>query len=224
MRIDILTVVPELLQSPLDFSIVKRAREKGRVEIFVHNLRDYAENKYKQVDDYPYGGGAGMVIMPGPLAACIESLQSQRDYQEVIFMTPDGEPTTQGRVNRLSLLENIMIISGHYKGIDQRIRDKYVSLELGIGDFVVTGGELPTAMLVDGIVRLLPGVIGNEESALNDTFQDGLIAPPVYTRPADFKGMKVPDVLLSGDFKKIEDWRMEQSELLTQQKRPDLLK
>lgn len=224
MRIDILTVVPELLESPLNHSIIKRAKEKGKVEIVVHNIRDYADNKYKQVDDYPYGGGAGMVLMPGPLALCIENLQKERTYQEIIFMTPDGEPTTQKRVNRLSLLQNLIVISGHYKGIDQRIRDRYVTLELGIGDFVVTGGELPTAMLVDGIVRLIPGVIGNEESALNDTFQDGLIAPPVYTRPAVFDGMKVPDVLLSGDFNKIETWRMEQSEMLTQQKRPDLLK
>lgn len=224
MRIDVITVLPELLESPLNHSIVKRAKDKGLAEIHLHNLRDFAENKYKQVDDYPYGGGAGMVLMPIPLSKNIEKLKSERDYDEIIFLTPDGKSANQSMVNTLSLKQNLMIISGHYKGIDQRIRDKYVTLEISIGDFVVTGGEIPTALLVDGIVRLLPGVIGNEESALSDSFQDGLLAPPVYTRPADFEGMKVPEILLSGDLKKIENWRLEQSEIITEQKRPDLLK
>lgn len=223
MRIDIITVLPELLQSPFNYSIVKRAQDKGLAELHIHNLRDYADNKYKQVDDYPYGGGAGMVIIPVPLSKCIEKLKSERVYDEIIFLTPDGIPAKQKIVNTLSLKENLLIISGHYKGIDQRIRDKYVTMELSIGDFVVTGGEIPTALLVDGIVRLIPGVISNEESALSDSFQDGLLAPPVYTRPADFDGMKVPEILLSGNFKEIEKWRMEQAEKLTQEKRPDLL-
>ncbi|MBX2986031.1 MAG: tRNA (guanosine(37)-N1)-methyltransferase TrmD [Bacteroidia bacterium] len=222
MRIDIITVLPELLQSPFNHSIIQRAKDKGLVEIHIHALRDYADNKYKQVDDYPYGGGAGMVIMPSPLAKCIEKLKAERSYDEIIFLTPDGLPAKQKLVNTLSLTENLLIISGHYKGIDQRIRDKYVTLEISIGDFVVTGGEIPTALLVDGIVRLIPGVISNEESALSDSFQDGLLAPPVYTRPAEFEGMKVPDVLLSGNFKEIENWRLEQAEKRTQEKRPDL--
>lgn len=222
MRIDIITVLPELLQSPFNHSIIQRAKDKGLVEIHIHALRDYADNKYKQVDDYPYGGGAGMVIMPSPLAKCIEKLKAERSYDEIIFLTPDGLPAKQKLVNTLSLTENLLIISGHYKGIDQRIRDKYVTLEISIGDFVVTGGEIPTALLVDGIVRLIPGVISNEESALSDSFQDGLLASPVYTRPAEFEGMKVPDVLLSGNFKEIENWRLEQAEKRTQEKRPDL--
>ena len=222
MRIDIITVLPELLQSPFNHSIIQRAKDKGLVEIHIHALRDYADNKYKQVDDYPYGGGAGMVIMPSPLAKCIEKLKAERSYDEIIFLTPDGLPAKQKLVNTLSLTENLLIISGHYKGIDQRIRDKYVTFEISIGDFVVTGGEIPTALLVDGIVRLIPGVISNEESALSDSFQDGLLAPPVYTRPAEFEGMKVPDVLLSGNFKEIENWRLEQAEKRTQEKRPDL--
>lgn len=223
MRVDIITVVPELLQSPLGHSIVKRAQDKGLAEIVLHNLRDYAENKYKQVDDYPYGGGAGMVIMALPLSKCINKLMGKRSYDQIIFMSPDGLKAEQSLVNKLSLAQNLMIICGHYKGIDQRIRDKYVTMEISIGDFVVTGGEIPAALLVDGIVRLLPGVLGNEESALSDSFQDGLLAPPVYTRPAEFEGMTVPDVLLSGHNQKIENWRLEQSEKNTAQKRPDLL-
>ncbi|MCK9480530.1 MAG: tRNA (guanosine(37)-N1)-methyltransferase TrmD [Bacteroidia bacterium] len=224
MRIDILTVLPELFESPLQHSIMKRAQEKGVVEIHVHNLRDYAVNKYGQVDDYPYGGAAGMVLMPEPLSKWIEQLQSERQYDEVVFLTPDGEPTRQSHVNKLSLSQNLLIISGRYKGIDQRIRDKYVTLELSIGDFVVTGGELPTALLIDGIVRLIPSVLSNEESALSDSFQDGLLAPPVYTRPVEFKGMKVPDVLLSGNHAEIEKWQLSEAERLTKEKRPDLLR
>jgi tRNA (guanine37-N1)-methyltransferase len=223
MRLDLITVLPDLLFSPLNHSIVKRAQDKGLVQICVHNLRDYGKNKYKQVDDYPYGGGAGMVLMPEPLAECIENLKAERTYDHIIFMTPDGTPAKQTMVNSLSLCQNLMIICGHYKGVDQRIRDLYVDLEICIGDFVVTGGELPAAMLVDGIVRLLPGVIGNEESALSDSFQDGLLSPPVYTRPAEFKGLKVPEVLLCGDPSKILTWQMDEAERITQIKRPDLL-
>jgi tRNA (guanine37-N1)-methyltransferase len=223
MRLDLITVLPELLHSPFNHSIVKRAQEKGLAEIQIHNLRDFSKNKYKQVDDYPYGGAAGMVLMAEPLSDCIEKLKSERSYDQIIFMTPDGTPAKQTMVNSLSLCQNLMIICGHYKGIDHRIRDLYVDLEICIGDFVVTGGELPAAMLVDGIVRLLPGVIGNEESALSDSFQDGLLSPPVYTRPAEFKGLKVPEVLLSGDPSKILAWQMDEAERITQQKRPDLL-
>lgn len=224
MRVDIISVLPELLEGPLGHSIIKRAQDQNLVSIHIHALRDFSTHKHKKVDDYQYGGGAGMVLMCEPLARCIEHLTAQRDYNQIIFLTPDGTPANQNQVNTLSLLDNIMIICGHYKGIDQRIRDLYVTMELSVGNFVVTGGEIPAAMLVDGIVRLLPGVLGNEESALSDSFQDNLLAPPVYTRPETFKGLTVPPVLLCGDPKKIEAWRLEQSEKRTLLIRPDLLK
>ena len=223
MRIDIITVLPELLESPFSHSIVKRAREKGIVDIQLHQLRDYTPYKHRQVDDYPFGGGAGMVLMPLPLSNCIEHLQKERNYDEIIFVTPDGITHNQALANRLSTLTNIMVICGHYKGIDQRIREKYVTLEISIGDYVLSGGELAAAVLCDSIVRLIPGSIGDETSALSDSFQDNLLAPPVYTRPADFEGMKVPDVLLSGHQKKIDDWRHDQSVERTKTRRPDLL-
>lgn len=223
MRIDIITVLPELLESPFSHSIVKRAREKGIVDIQVHQLRDYTPYKHRQVDDYPFGGGAGMVLMPLPLSYCIEHLKKERIYDEIIFVTPDGITHNQAVANRLSTLSNIMVICGHYKGIDHRIREKYVTLEISIGDYVLSGGELAAAVLCDSIVRLIPGSIGDETSALSDSFQDNLLAPPVYTRPADFEGMKVPDVLLSGHQKKIDDWRHEQSVERTKTRRPDLL-
>lgn len=223
MRIDIISVIPELLESPFSHSIVKRAREKGIVEIHLHQLRDFTPYKHKQVDDYPFGGGAGMVLMPLPLSNCIESLKKERNYDEIIFVTPDGITHNQAVANRLSTLTNILVICGHYKGIDQRIREKYVTLEISIGDYVLSGGELAAAVLCDSIVRLIPGSIGDETSALSDSFQDNLLAPPVYTRPADFEGMKVPDVLLSGHQRKIDEWRHEQSVERTKNRRPDLL-
>ncbi len=223
MQIDILTVLPELLQSPFEHSIMKRAQEKGLLHVEVHQLRKWAVNKYGQVDDYQYGGGAGMVMMCEPLAKAIEELQQHRKYDEIIYVTPDGETLNQKISNTLSLKENLLIICGHYKGIDERIRQKYVSKEISIGDYVLSGGELAAAVLVDSIGRLLPGVLNDETSALTDSFQDGLLAPPVYTKPVDFNGMKVPDVLMSGDHKKIEEWRHEQAVNRTQQRRPDLL-
>lgn len=223
MRIDILTVVPGLLESPFNYSIVKRAKEKGLVDIYLHNLRDYAANKYRQVDDYAFGGGAGMVMMAEPIAKCIEQLKSERPYDEVIFMCPDGAVFNQKTANQLSLSGNLMILCGHYKGIDERIRQLYITREISVGDYVLTGGELAAAIVVDAIVRLIPGAIGDEESALSDSFQDGLLAPPVYTRPEEFKGLKVPEILLSGDHKKIEDWRHEESVKRTTERRPDLL-
>lgn len=223
MRIDIITVLPELLESPFAHSIMKRAQEKGLLEVHAHQLRDYAINKHGQVDDYQYGGGAGMVIMCEPLANQIEKLQSERSYDEIIFLTPDGETYNQSTANSLSLYKNIIMICGHYKGIDQRIRDKYVTKEISIGDYVLSGGELAAAVLVDSIGRLLPGVLNDETSALTDSFQDNLLAPPVYTRPADFQGLKVPDILLSGNFPKIEAWRNEQALQRTKERRPDLL-
>jgi tRNA (guanine37-N1)-methyltransferase len=222
MRIDILTAVPELLESPLNYSIVKRARDKGLVEINVVNLHDFAGDKYKSVDDYAFGGGAGMVMMIEPVYKAIEKLKMERDYDEIIYTSPDGEKFTQKMANRLSLKENIMILAGHYKGIDQRIRDHLVTMEISIGDFVLSGGELPAAAITDAIVRLIPGALGDEQSALSDSFQDNLLAPPVYTRPADFKGWKVPDILLSGHAAEIEKWRHEQSEARTRNLRPDL--
>ncbi|MDP2176287.1 MAG: tRNA (guanosine(37)-N1)-methyltransferase TrmD [Bacteroidota bacterium] len=224
MRIDIITVVPELFHSPFNHSMVKRAQDKGLVEINIINLRDYSLNKYGQVDDYQYGGGAGMVLMCEPLSNAIEDLIKQRTYQEIIYTSPDGDLWNQHEANKLSTIENIIIICGHYKGIDQRIRDLYVTKEISIGDFVLTGGEMAAVIISDSIVRLLPGVLGNEESALTDSFQDDLLAPPVYTRPAEFKGLKVPEVLLSGNFKLIDEWRMDQSELRTKEKRPQLYK
>lgn len=222
MRIDIISVVPELLSSPFAHSILKRAIDEGLVELEVHDLRDYGLGKYKQVDDYQYGGGAGMVMRCEPLFELIEKLQSERTYDEIIFTTPDGDQFKQNTANRLSTLKNLIIICGHYKGIDQRIRDELVTLELSIGDFVLSGGELAAAVISDAVIRLLPGVLNNESSALSDSFQDNLLAPPVYTRPADFRGLKVPEVLLSGNEKAIEDWRQEKAEERTRAKRPDL--
>jgi tRNA (guanine37-N1)-methyltransferase len=223
MRIDIITVQPALLDGPLNHSMVKRAVDKGFAEIHLTNLRDYALNKYGQVDDYQFGGGAGMVLMCEPIANAIDQLKAQRTYDEIIYTTPDGEVWNQQHANQMSLKGNLIILCGHYKGIDERIRQLYVTKEISIGDFVLTGGELAAAIITDSIVRLIPGVLGNEESALSDSFQDGLLAPPVYTRPKEFKGLQVPDVLLSGHTKKIEEWRHEQAELRTQLRRPDLL-
>ena len=223
MRIDIITVVPDLLTSPFSHSIMKRAQAKGLLDVQVHNLRDYTPYKQAQVDDYQFGGGAGMVMMPEPLAVLIEKLQGERKYDEVIYMTPDGKQFDQKAANTLSLRENIMIICGHYKGIDDRIREHFVTMEISIGDYVLSGGELAAAVVVDAIGRLIPGVLNDETSALFDSYQDGLLAPPVYTRPADFRGWKVPDVLLSGDPKLVDAWRLEQSMKRTAERRPDLL-
>ena len=222
MKIDILTVLPELLESPFSHSILKRAKEKKLLEVNVHNLRQWAVNEYGQVDDYQYGGGAGMVMMCEPLANAIESLSKGDKFDEVIFMTPDGQPFNQKMANQLSLKENLLIICGHYKGIDERIREHFVTKEISIGDYVLSGGELAAAVVVDAIGRLLPGVLNDETSALFDSFQDRLLAPPVFTRPADFRGWKVPDILLSGDPKKIAEWRHEQSVQRTHERRPDL--
>ncbi|HWB27171.1 MAG TPA: tRNA (guanosine(37)-N1)-methyltransferase TrmD [Chitinophagaceae bacterium] len=223
MTIDIITVLPELLDSPLNHSIMKRAQEKGLLTVRTHNLRQWALNKYGQVDDYQYGGGAGMVMMCEPLANAIEALQKETAYDEIIYMTPDGTQFNQKTANQLSLRQNLLIICGHYKGIDQRIRDNFVTMEISVGDYVLSGGELAAAIIVDAIGRLLPGVLNDETSALFDSFQDGLLAPPVYTRPADFRGWKVPDELLSGDPKIIEQWRQQKSEERTRQKRPGLM-
>jgi tRNA (guanine37-N1)-methyltransferase len=223
MRIDIISVLPELLESPFAHSILKRAKEKNLLEVYVHPLRQWAVNEYGQVDDYQYGGGAGMVMMCEPLANAIESLSAKTKYDEIIYMTPDGERFNQKTANQLSLKNNLLIICGHYKGIDERIREHFITKEISIGDYVLSGGELPAAILVDAIGRLIPGVLNNETSALFDSFQDNLLAPPVYTRPADFRGWKVPDVLLSGDPKKISEWRHELSAKKTAEKRPDLL-
>lgn len=223
LRIDIISAVPGLLESPLGLSIPKRAAEKGLAEIVVHNLHDYGLGKYRQIDDYPFGGGAGMVLMAEPLANLIDKLKQERHYDEIIYMSPDGQTFNQAMANRLSLSGSLMIICGHYKGIDQRIRDLYVTREISMGDFVLSGGEIAAAAVVDAVVRLLPGVLGNEESALSDSFQDNLLAPPLYTRPEDFRGQKVPAILLSGDHKKIEAWRLEQAMERTRNIRPDLL-
>ncbi len=223
MRIDIITVLPELLESPFSHSIMKRAQAKGLLEVVCHNLRDHTPYKQGQVDDYQFGGGAGMVMMPEPLAILIEKLQAERKYDEIIYMTPDGSLFDQRTANRLSLNENIIIICGHYKGIDERIREHFVTMEISIGDYVLSGGELAAAIVVDAIGRLIPGVLNDETSALFDSFQDGLLAPPVYTRPADFRGWKVPDILLCGDPKKIEAWRHEASLKRTAERRPGLL-
>jgi len=223
MHIDILSVLPELLESPLQHSIMKRARDKGLLSVTVHPLRKWAVNEYGQVDDYQYGGGAGMVMMCEPLAKAIEELSAEEKFDEIIYLTPDGERFSQKTANALSLKKRLLLICGHYKGIDERIRVQYVTREISIGDYVLSGGELPAAVLVDAIGRLLPGVLGDETSALTDSFQDNLLAPPVYTRPEVFGGMKVPEILLSGDHKKIEDWRHEQALLRTAERRPDLL-
>lgn len=222
MRIDIITVLPELIRSPFEASILKRAVEKGLVEIHFHNIRDYTDKSYNQVDDYQFGGGAGMVLMIEPIDKCISKLQSEREYDDIIYMTPDGKTLNQQEANSLSLLENIIILCGHYKGVDQRVRDMFITKEISIGDYVLSGGELGAAVLCDTIIRLLPGVLNDETSALTDSFQDGLLAPPVYTRPAEYKGMKVPEVLLSGNFGKIENWREEQALERTERLRPDL--
>jgi len=223
MRIDILTVLPELLDSPFQHSIMKRAAEKKLLEIHLHNPRDFADGKARQVDDYQFGGGAGMVMKIQPIADCLDYLLAEREYQDVIYLTPDGERLNQSIANQLSLKKNLILICGHYKGIDERIRTHYVTREISIGDFVLSGGELAAAVLVDSIGRLLPGVLNDETSALFDSFQDGLLAPPIYTRPADYKGWKVPDILLSGDQKKVDEWRFEQSLQRTKERRPDLL-
>ncbi|MCC8361287.1 tRNA (guanosine(37)-N1)-methyltransferase TrmD [Salinimicrobium sediminilitoris] len=223
MRLDILTVVPEILKSPFEASILKRAIEKGHVEIHLHNLRDYVSDNYKQIDDYQYGGGAGMVMMIEPIDKCIQALKKERDYDEVIYMTPDGETLKQGIANELSLKENLIILCGHYKGVDQRVRDHFITREISVGDYVLSGGELGAAILSDAIIRLLPGVLGNETSALTDSFQDNLLAPPIYTRPAEYKGWKVPEILTSGNTPKIEEWREDQAYARTMALRPDLL-
>ena len=223
MRIDILSVVPELLRSPFEASILKRAQDANCVEIHTHNIRDYSSNKYKQVDDYPYGGGAGMVLMIEPIAKCIEALQSERDYDAIVYMTPDGQQLSQKIANRCSLFKNMIILCGHYKGVDQRVRDLFVTDEISVGDYVLSGGELAAAVFCDAIIRLIPGVLGNETSALTDSFQDNLLAPPIYTRPADYKGNKVPDILTSGNTPKVEEWREKQAEERTKKLRPDLL-
>jgi len=223
MRIDIITVLPELLTSPFEASILKRAIDKGHVEIHLHNLRDYTTNNYKTVDDYQFGGGAGMVMMIEPIDKCISGLKAERSYDEVIYMTPDGETLNQGIANQLSLKGNLIILCGHYKGVDQRVRDHFVTREISIGDYVLSGGELGALVLCDAIIRLIPGVLGNETSALTDSFQDNLLAPPIYTRPADYNGWKVPDILTSGNTGKIEEWREEQAYKRTQERRPDLL-
>ena len=223
MRIDIITVLPELLQSPLNYSILKRAQDKKLVEIVVHNLRDYSLDKHRRVDDYPFGGEAGMVMQIEPVDRAITQLKSERNYDEVIFTTPDGERFDQPMANRLSMAGNLIILCGHYKGIDYRIREHFVTKEVTIGDYVLTGGELASAIMCDAIVRLIPGAIGDEQSALSDSFQDNLLAPPVYTRPAEYKGWRVPDVLLSGHQRKIDEWKHEQSLERTRRLRPDLL-
>jgi len=224
MRIDIITVVPELMESPFKASILKRAIEKGLAEVYFHNVRDYSTNNYRQIDDTQYGGGAGMVMMVEPLDKCISQLKSEREYDEVIFLTPDGETLNQKMANSLSLTENLIFLCGHYKGVDQRVRDLHVTKEISIGDFVLTGGELAACVLADSVIRLLPGVLNDEQSALTDSFQDNLLSPPIYTRPEVYKGLEVPKILLSGNFGAIEDWRYEKALEITERKRPDLLK
>ena len=224
MRFDIISVLPDLMSGPFAHSVLQRAQKRGLAQIVVHNLREYAANKQKSIDDYPYGGGSGMVMMIEPFAACIEKLQAERDYDEVIFMSPDGITLNQGTANELSIKKNILILCGHYKGIDQRIRDIYVTREISIGDYVLSGGELPAAVLVDAVTRLIPGVLNDETSALSDSFQGELLDAPVYTRPRNWKGHKVPDVLLSGHEAKIAEWRYERALERTQKRRPDLLK
>ena len=223
MRIDIISAVPELLSGPFNSSIIRKSIEKNITEIHIHNLRKYSKNKYKSIDDYQYGGGAGMVMLIEPIDKCISKLKSERDYDEIIYMTPDGSKLNQSLSNKLSCMTNIIILCGHYKGIDQRIRENLITMEISIGDYVLTGGELPAAILTDSIVRLIPGALGDETSALTDSFQDNLLSYPVYTRPKEYKSWQVPDILFSGDQKKIEKWRMEKSIEITKKKRPDLL-
>jgi tRNA (guanine37-N1)-methyltransferase len=223
MRIDIITIFPGMFSGPFDFSITRRAIDKGLAEIHLHDLRDYALNKYRSVDDYPFGGGAGMVMMVEPIAECISKLKNDRDYDEIIFLTPDGELLEQKIANELSIKGNLILLCGHYKGVDERVRQHYITREISIGDYVVSGGELAAAVLVDSVLRLIPGVLGDETSALSDSFQDGLLSPPVYTRPADFKGWKVPEVLISGHEAKIREWRLHQAIERTKKRRPGLL-
>ena len=224
MRIDIISVVPDILRSPFESSILKRAIEKNHVEVHIHNLRDYSKNKYNQVDDYQYGGGAGMVLMVEPIDKCVKQLKSEREYDDIIYLTPDGKTLNQKMANSLSLKQNIILLCGHYKGIDQRVRDMHITKEISIGDYVLSGGEVAAIVVSDAIIRLIPGVLNDETSALTDSFQDDLLSPPIYTRPSEYKGMKVPDVLKSGHFKKIEEWRENQALKITKEKRPDLLK
>lgn len=224
MRIDILTILPELIESPLRHSIIKRAVEKGIVEIHLHNIRDYSQNKHKQVDDYTFGGGAGMVMCIEPIDLLISKLNEERNYDEIIYLTPDGEKFTQKTANYLATKKNIILLCGHYKGVDQRVRDHLITREISVGDYVLSGGEIAAALIADCIVRILPGSISDETSALTDSFQDGLIAPPVYTRPADYKGWKIPEILLSGHQEKIDEWRHQQSVERTMKLRPDLLR
>lgn len=223
MRIDIITILPQLLEGPFSDSILKRAQDKGLVEVNIHNLRDYSIQKQKSVDDYAYGGGAGMVMNIEPIDRCITHLKSENEYDEVIFMTPDGEKLDQNLSNQLSLKSNLIILCGHYKGVDERVREHLITREITIGDYVLSGGELPAAVLCDSVIRLIPGVLNDESSALSDSFQDGLLAPPVYTRPAEYKGWKVPEILTSGNTKLVEDWRHEQALERTKKRRPDLL-
>ena len=223
MRIDIITLAPDLLKSPFEHSMMKRAIDKGLAEIHFHNLRDYGIGSYKKLDDTQFGGGAGMVLMIEPIDKCISKLQSERTYDEIIYMTPDAKTLNQSIANTLSLKENIIILTGHYKGVDQRVRDRFITKEISIGDYVLTGGELAAAILCDAVVRLIPGVLGDEQSALTDSFQDDLLSPPVYTRPAEYDGMKVPEILLSGNFPKIDEWRNEKAYQHTKNIRPDLL-
>ena len=223
MRIDIITVVPDLLKSPFEASIMQRSITKGLVEVHFHNLRDYVTDNYRQIDDYQFGGGAGMVMMIEPIDKCITALKQERTYDEVIYMTPDGETLNQGMANTMSLKQNIIILCGHYKGVDQRVRDHFITKEISIGDYVLSGGELGALILCDAVIRLIPGVLGNETSALTDSFQDNLLAPPIYTGPAEYKGWKVPEVLTSGNFPKIEAWREEKAYEHTKKRRPDLL-
>jgi tRNA (guanine37-N1)-methyltransferase len=222
MRIDIITVLPDLLSSFLNHSIVQRSQDKGLVELVIHDLRDFAGGKHRAVDDYAYGGGAGMVLMIEPIANCIEHLKAQRTYDEIIYLSPDGDLLDQSMANQISLHKNIILLCGHYKGVDERVRTHYITKEISIGNFVLSGGELPAAVLADAVIRLLPGVLSDETSALTDSFQDDLVAPPVYTRPADYKGMQVPEILLSGHQKKIEEWRFQQSVKRTEERRPDM--
>lgn len=223
MRIDIISVLPELMESQFKTSILKRAVDKGIVEVHFHQLRDWSVNKHRQIDDEPYGGGAGMVMMVEPLDKCISELKSQRDYDEIIYLTPDGETLNQRIANTLSIKDNLIFLCGHYKGIDQRVRELHITKEISIGDFVLTGGELAACVLADSIIRLVPGVLNDEQSALTDSFQDDLLSPPIYTRPETYKGLDVPKILLSGNFSKIEEWRYEQALKITAEKRPDLL-
>ncbi len=223
MRIDIISVLPELMESPFQASILKRAMNKGLAEVHFHQLRDWSVGKHKQIDDEPYGGGAGMVMMVEPLDKCISELKVQRNYDEIIYLTPEGKTLNQKIANTFSIKENLMIICGHYKGIDQRVRDLHVTFELSIGDYVLTGGELAACVLADSVIRLLPGVLNDEQSALTDSFQDDLLSPPIYTRPDEYKGLRVPDVLLSGNFGKIEEWRHDEAVRITKERRPDLL-